>query len=187
VNIYPVGFIDPGMIHATLALKYEHYFQADTRRQDAKNSPHHDTETILLRGPQDPNQTNWFEDVPHVDTVLLQEWRAAQNFLARVEQAIAQSTSQQAARFGKAMLVRLKPGGWVDWHVDTGPYADAHMRFHIAIAPCWGAWLYSGGEGMSLAPGNLMFFNNRVIHSATNFGDCPRVSLICDVRRPPLQ
>ncbi len=187
MNLYPVGFVDPTSIGATLALKYHSHFADDTRRQTAPNSPHHDTETIVLRGPDEPDEKNWFEDVPQVDYALLNEWKAAANFLARVEQAIAFATKQPSPIFGKAMIVRLKPGGAIDWHTDTGPYHDAHSRFHVAIAPCWGSWLYSGGEHITAAPGHLVFFEHHIMHSAANFGDVPRIHLICDVRRPALQ
>ncbi len=187
MNIQPIGFVDPTMIAATLALRYGEHFDDDTRRQDAPGSAHKRTKVILLRGPENPGPENWMEDVPHIPTDVFREWTAAQDFMGRIERLMNHAYGNRELSFGKIMIVRLEPGGWVDWHRDEGPYAEAHNRFHVCLSPCWGAWLYSGGEGATMTAGNVLAFNNRALHSAANFGDIPRVNLIFDIKKPALQ
>lgn len=187
MNIQPIGFVDPSALAATLFLKRHTHFGDDTRRQSYAGSPHHDTEVIALRGPRDPDGSNWFDDVEQVDYPLFEEWKAAQVAVSEIEAHVMRTMGQQVLTLGKVMIVRLKPGGVVDWHVDRGTYAEKHDRFHLCLAPCWGAWLYSGGEGMVIGAGNLTYFDNHVLHSAANFGEVPRINLIVDVRRPKLQ
>lgn len=187
MNLVQFAFVDPSMFGATLLLKYHRHFADDTRRQDQPGSPHHDTECIVLRGPEKASADNWQLDVPHVDSPLLSEWVAARQFIANVESAIHQHLAAPNLQLGKIMVASLNPGGTIDWHIDQGPYAEQHHRFHICVLPNAGSWLYSGGEAIMAGVGNLTYFNNRILHSAANFGAVPRVHLICDVRKPTMQ
>lgn len=184
MNIKPVAFVDTSLFAAELLLKYQKHFADDRRRSQYLGSAHHDTECVVLRGPEKPTDENWFENVDHVDYPLMKKWSAANSLMDAIKQAIAESLGLTPVIFGKAMIVSLKPGGFVDWHVDEGAYAAAHLRFHVGINTCSDAWLYSGGAATQIGVGNVVFFNNLVLHSAANFGLLPRVNLIIDIRRP---
>lgn len=182
--IIPVDFIDVSHMAAALVMKHAVHFADDTRRQNAPGSAHHDTETILLRGPLgEVSRKTWYEDVPHADTELLAGWPSARNVLAKIAESHRRRAGLEPV-FGKAMVVSLKAGGHVDWHVDEGAYAEAHDRFHVCLIPSAGAMMYSGGLGLTLPVGQLTWINNRVLHSAINVGFNPRVHLIVDVRKP---
>lgn len=183
-NFLALGFVDTSVCTANLVLKFRDRFGQDARREKAPGSPHHDTDAILLRGPKDPSPANWFGDIEHVDYPILKEWKSAANLLSRIRNAAAPFLKGQQAVLGKAMVVRLKPKGFVDWHVDEGEYAAVHDRLHICLIPSPGAWLYSGGEMACPPVGQITWINNRVLHSATNLGDVARVHLIVDVRKP---
>jgi len=187
MNLLSFAFVDTAMFAATLTLKYSRHFADDERRQNAPNSPHHDTQCIALRGPENPSSENWQADVEHVDYPLLQEWVAARHLIARTETEIIRHLSAPNLQLGKVMVVSLKPGGFIDWHVDEGAYAEKHMRFHLPVTPCAGATLYSGGEMLMPGVGNLTYFNNRALHSAVNLGPVARINLILDVKKPVLQ
>lgn len=182
-NIIPVDFIDVSKMAGALVLKHAVHFRDDTRRQDYDGSPHHDTQTILLRGPAgNVSRETWFSDVEHADTPLLESWPSARELIAKISES-HQRRSGLVPQFGKIMVVSLKPGGFVDWHVDQGEYADAHDRFHLCLVPSVGSALYSGMESLVLQWGTLAFFNNHALHSAVNFGQSDRIHLIFDVRR----
>lgn len=183
-NFVSVGFIDASMMTATLLTRHKALFEADTRRQEHLASPHHDTQSILLRGPKSPSAENWLEDVPQVDLPALSEWKTAKALLARIKNAVAPLNDNKPGILGKAMIVSLKPNGFVDWHVDEGSYAETHHRLHLCLVPSPGAWLYSGGEAFSPPVGLLTGVNNRVLHSALNTGPTARIHLIVDVRKP---
>lgn len=184
MNFAPLAFVDTAQATALLVTKYRERFGRDARREKHPNSPHHDTQTIILRGPAEGD--DWFADEDQVDYPILKEWKSARNLLARIRVALAPLPSFQGKPvvFGKAMIVTLKPGGFVDWHVDEGEYAAAHDRVHLCLLPSPGAWLYSGGEQVNPPVGQLTYMNNRVLHSAVNLGPVPRVHLILDVRKP---
>lgn len=183
-NIIPLDWIDVTHMAATLLLRHDVHFEDDRRRQETPGSPHHDTRSIFLRVPEgDLSKELWFKDVPHADTPLLGEWPSAR----RVIEKIAESHFNRAKLvpvFGKIMVVSLHAGGWVDWHIDQGPYAEAYDRFHIGLVPSPGAFLFSGPQGHILGQGELVYLNNRIPHSAINGGQIARVNLIFDIRRP---
>jgi hypothetical protein len=182
--IIPVDFIDVSRMAAALVLKHAVHFADDKRRQSTPGTPHHDTETILLRGPLGEITTeNWFQDVPHADTDLLKSWPSAQQVLGKIAESHVRRAGHEPI-LGKAMVVSLKAGGHVDWHVDQGAYAEAHDRFHVCLVPSSGAMTYCGGLGASLPVGQLTWINNRALHSAINVGSNPRINLIVDVRKP---
>ena len=172
------------MLSAGLMLKYRVRFADDKRRQQVPNSPHHDTETIVLRGPKDATPAAWFEDGEMVDYPIMKEWKAARITMLKIRNAAAGLNGGKPVQIGKAMVVSLKVGGHVDWHTDEGEYAEAHLRLHVCLVPSPGAWLYSGGEAANIPVGQLTFFQNRVLHSAINTGPCARHHLIVDCRRP---
>lgn len=182
--IVPVDFIDVSRMAAALVLKHSGHFADDTRRQNAPGSAHHDTETILLRGPLgEVNQKSWYEDVPHSDCEILDKWPSARQVLEKIIESHRRRAGMDPV-LGKAMVVSLKAGGHVDWHVDKGAYAEAHDRFHVCLVPSAGAMMYSGGLGGSLPVGQLTWINNRILHSAINVGSNPRIHLIVDIRKP---
>lgn len=182
-TIQPVDFIDVSAMAAALVLRHSVHFADDERRQNFPGSPHHDTRCIVLRGPSDAGPQNWQEDVPHFDMPVLDGWPTAR----QVIEAISESHSKRAGAapiFGKIMVVGLKVGGIVDWHVDEGPYAECHDRFHLPLIYSPGARIYSGADGAILPPGQLTWINNRIPHSAVNMGPVERVHMIVDIRKP---
>lgn len=183
MQMIPLDFIDVSNMAAALLMRHKSHFTDETRRQTMPGSPHHDTKTIILRGPETPSPENWFLDVPQVDSPLLHDWPSARQVIEAIAASHLRRTGEEP-NFGKIMVVSLKPFGWVDWHVDMGPYAEAYNRMHCCLVPSPGAWLYSGGEAAILPMGQLTYFNNRTLHSALNMGPIARVHLICDVRMP---
>ena len=160
-------------------------FTANTMRQKHPGSPHHDTETIFLRGPKDPSPENWLDDGVHIDYAALsrKEWIAARNALLAIRRRVT-LPNQDPPVMGKAMIVKLKPGGVIDWHTDEGGYAERHNRFHLPIVTNPGCNLYSANEVIHMPAGQLTFFDNHVKHSGVNMGASPRVHLIVDFRKP---
>ena len=184
MNFRPLAFIDTSHFTAALVHKYKDAWGWDEHRQKFEGSPHHDTQAILLRGPKDPTVENWFQDIPQIDYPVLKEWKSARAMLARIKDALQPIVGKAPVTFGKIMVVRLKVGGFVDWHIDEGAYAEKHDRAHLCLLPSPGAWLYSGGEVAQPPVGMLTYMNNRALHSALNTGPVPRVHLILDVRKP---
>lgn len=164
--IVPFAFLDTSPIVATLMLKHRDTLAADG--------------SLILRDALsgDPGA-----DVEHGDTELLNEWKAARGLLIRLRNLIGAKTGAQPA-FGKAAIFLLGPGTWLDWSIDTGPYAEAHMRLHVTLIPSDGHRLFSGDATISPAVGHVLVVDHRRPHSEVNLGSCPWVQLVVDVRRP---
>lgn len=160
-------------------------------RQKAPGSAHHDTQSIFLRGPENPTAESWFKDEPHVDYAILgaTEWIAAKNALREIRRLVETDFGKVRpgsvlGSMGKALIISLKAGGHVDWHVDEGAYAEKHWRFHLPLVTNPSAITYSGAEGAHFPVGALFFINNRVKHSSINMGFFPRIHLVVDFRQP---
>lgn len=179
-----LAFVDASVFTAMLLTKYREAYGLNTMRQSQPGSPHKHTKAILLRGPKDASPENWQEDVPQINYPIMTEWKTSKSLLTRVAAAAATFNKGETPDLGKAMIVKLEPGGVVDWHIDEGAYAEAHLRLHLCLVPSPGAYLYSGGEQCTPPVGQLTFVNNRVLHGAVNFGPVSRVHLIVDVRKP---
>lgn len=179
-HIEPVAYIETWQLSTSLFVRQD-LFNAVTLRQETPGSPHAATRSIFLMGPKfddPPDVSLWFQDVPQFKYPILAEWPVAEAMLEEVIRVVNGHT------WGKAMIVELAPGGAVAWHVDEGAYAEAHDRYHLPLVTNPFAYLYSGGEQIHASPGVLVKFDTRVLHSAANFGQSPRIHLIVDVRKP---
>ena len=176
-HVLPIAHLDTFALLASLYARRE-AFNDETLRQAYPGSPHRDTRTIFLRGPEQPTPARWFEDVLHVDYPALANWPEATAVLAEIGWHLP-----LGAVLDKAMIVELKPGGVIAWHTDEGHYAELHDRYHLPLVTNPGAFLLSGGEQVHVPVGLLTRFDNRVLHSAVNDGRTPRIHLIVDVRK----
>ena len=82
---------------------------------------------------------------------------------------------------GRAVLVRLCPGGTVYEHVDAGLYYELRHRYHLVLQSVAGSRLRSGDEEVRMQEGELWWFENRQPHEAFNDSDEDRIHLIVDM------
>lgn len=181
--IQHVGFLPPELVLAVRQSLPQHEGEFDflTLRQTRPGSAHHATRSIFLRGPLLPLQRveEWFQDIPQVDYLFLDRWPEMKRLLTHTA-----STIGKAKGLGKVMLVELPPLSGIDWHVDEGPYAEAHDRYHLAIETNPEASLYSGSAAAHVVPGELVWFRTDALHSAANASPSERrLHLIVDVRK----
>lgn len=172
-----VATFDPAPAVAALAAAQ---WNDDTWRRDHPDSPHRDSETICLRMPPGPITPDLvFERVGG------EEWRDAPGLssLAVVAREIERT---QGGGLARVMCVKLRPGGRILLHADTGAYAAATERYHAVIQTNPQAWLASGGEHLHLPAGSVWWFDKHVEHAGGNGGRTDRVHLIVDLYRPEL-
>jgi hypothetical protein len=149
-----------------------------TMRQNYVGSEHKDTEAIWLRAPAQ------LRDVFNViDAVWVKQTIERLGMLGVIEDL---GLRIGARLFGRALLVRLKPGGHVTPHIDQGAYAEFYARFHLVVkTPAYPRVVYfSGEEDRSFDAGTLFWFNNRVLHEVLNPSDEERIHLILDAVAP---
>lgn len=81
--------------------------------------------------------------------------------------------------FSRAAFFRLKPGDTVRTHIDDGKYYLKKDRFHLSIQ---GSYEYTvDGETKIINPGDLFWFNNKMLHSAKNIDTVDRITFVFDV------
>ena len=156
MNIVPLGFLDTWAFATALHNKYKDRFGGD----------HHSMALLPLRTEAGP-------------APILAEWKSAKALLSRI-QAAASPIFGETPDLGAAAVVRLAPGGFVEWQTLASDWSS----LHLCIVPSPGAWTYSGGEGAVLPVGQLTYVNRAVMHSAVNLGNHPAIHLVVEARKP---
>lgn len=155
----------------------EYLFGEHTFRQNYEGSAHRDTETIFLKWAKNNTRENIQQGLSVVDMPELQ-------ILPEAEVLIDRATELVGARVeGRALIVRLKPGGKIIPHADSGLYADTFERFHLCLQSD-GSEFFVEEDGFStsffMKPGELWWFNHKCTHWAENDSKIPRINLIID-------
>ena len=76
-------------------------------------------------------------------------------------------------------FLSLPVGGEVGTHIDIGTYYQTRDRYHLSIQ---GRYIYTvGDESVTVEPGTLLWFNNKLPHGTKNIGDNVRVTFVFDV------
>ena len=76
-------------------------------------------------------------------------------------------------------FLALPVGQIVGTHIDEGTYYLTKDRYHLSIQ---GKYEYNvGDERIIVEPGTLLWFNNKLPHSAVNIGDNIRITFVFDV------
>lgn len=151
-----------------------------SERQTTPGSPHVDTQTIVLLGPQDGLTADAAFNC--LQTKEFEGWQALRE--CRILTSIVWDLVY-AGRPGRVMVVKLKPGGFITPHADEGVYADTFERFHLSLDSLPGNVFYSEtregcGEFVHMRPGELWWFNHKRSHHVCNMSDLPRLHLIVD-------
>lgn len=150
-------------------------FAEEKWRQSASGSAHTDTETAFIRYPIVKSAFDVFESMAVDDRPLYKEpsvWHLIDDLAKRINRSPA-----------RAMVAKLNPKGKIAPHIDTGAYADATERYHIALSTNSSSYLICGDEKINIATGDCYWFNKHIMHSAVNDGDAPRLHMIIDFWR----
>mgnify|MGYP003509767027 FL=1 len=166
--------IDVSGVKAALDINYA-MWDKYTIRQEFEGSPHVDTETIYIRGPE------------KLDREFYQGQTAAQPYPLPDDLALQLNllffnvlTSIQPKELGYAMLVSLHPKSRVQRHRDEGRYAEHYQRFHLPIYSTKGNIFFCGDESVQMKEGELWTFNHQLEHSVNNNSKHERIHLIFD-------
>lgn len=146
----------------------------------------------LLRAHNDITRENWLEDLPVRDEPVLDTWKSMQRLLTQARKAIMNEHRKMlemgflrkvelSGEMARAMVSRLDPGSTIFWHVDDGPYHNRTIRFHLPLVTNPGCLMYSGPESLHWEAGSLFYFNNKVRHSAANWGRQYRLHLVFEM------
>lgn len=98
----------------------------------------------------------------------------------------------EGTHLGRVFISRMRQGAEIPPHVDLiAPAveafpgkiqpADYYDRYHVVLASAPGAVFDCGDESVYMAPGELWWFNNSILHRVVNNGGCDRVHMIVDI------
>lgn len=158
--------------------KHPRIWREITARQTTPGSPHADTDCVILRWSARQSVDAAFNDLESVDYPTLGKLPAARPLIAEV---VKQSEGHE---LGRALIARLKPGGFIDPHTDEGAYADHFERFHVVLQADEGNLFRAGSESARMRTGELWWFNHKLEHEVFNASDRSRLHLIVDVVAP---
>lgn len=166
--------------HEELVTNGGGWWQQITARQDTPGTCHQDTETIFFRWSADQSIEAVFTDLKAVNYPAMEG-------LPCVKELVIKAHGIVGGELGRAILVKLKPGGEITPHIDEGLYADYYDRFHLPIVSRVGNNLYVGedersGEYCHMLPGELWWFDHKKKHFAVNSSNDDRLHLIIDIK-----
>lgn len=151
-----------------------------TTRQDTPGSPHHDTQCIVLRGPNVPHGTELTPDIAF-NKIDSRDWLHNCRSLAAVTELCAKVGARLRVKdLGRVMLARLPAGASIDRHADEGNYAAYFDRFHLPLTSADGNLFTNGDESIHMKPGELWKFDHHIEHEVTNRSNTDRIHLIID-------
>lgn len=157
----------------------------DTYLRDYPQGPFGEVDSIMLRFPVKAVKETQAEVEQHLSThdphesvdyppykLLPEARKIVMDLMAYV----------QGERLGRVMINRIEPGGRIFPHADTPAHADYYTRFHVCIASSPGYVFRCGDEQVSMAPGEVWWFNNKLEHEVVNNGGDDRISMVVDIR-----
>jgi len=152
------------------------YWSELTFRQNFKDSPHVNTETIYLRGPESITPDTILHSIKAINLQIMQ------NLPNCVELAAEILRFMQPKEVGRIVIVNLKKNGTVSPHTDEGKYADYYKRFHLSIKTNKKVFHYSQNDYVIMKEGELWEYAHKFSHHTENHGDSDRWNMIFDLR-----
>jgi hypothetical protein len=158
----------------------ETLWSLNTRRQ-LELPVHRETNSIILRAPD----VGWFSTQNVRDVQKCRTMPEASVF-PLLMRFLGDFSREQHASLQRAMIVRLRPGGAVYPHVDTGRYYQITDRYHLVLVSPRGSPMVCGTEKVVMHEGELWWFQNKLRHDAYNHAASWRVHVIFDLLPAPL-
>lgn len=94
--------------------------------------------------------------------------------------AILGLADELAVGLGRVAVVMMQPYAEVYRHFDQETHLQGRNRYHLVLKAGKENLLESGDEVVNARPGQLWFFDNKVMHRAENRSPVPRVHVIFD-------
>jgi hypothetical protein len=164
-HITPIAFIDTFDLVASLPA-YMGAFRA-TGDHGARWIRLRDRKTVAEG--EDPDVFTWYQPYGR--------WVEMKNMLGQLKRI--GDARLGGIEWGCVWLEMLDPGTALPWYM----HHDQFMRGHLPLRTNPGARIMAETESAHLLPGQLTIVNVAVMGSAVNFGEWPRVHLVCDFRR----
>jgi len=170
-NFRRLGRVDPSAIQEKARILTEEDWSANDWRQNRFDA-HADTQTIQLVFDQDFRHENPTRHEKYFELGF-------ESLMEPLIETISDSYTGDGYVV-RAILVRLKAGGTIPTHVDTGYTLMNCRRIHMPIFSTDRVEFTVAGEQQVMTEGELWEINNAREHSVVNKGNEGRVHLIVD-------
>jgi hypothetical protein len=143
--------------------------------------------TYLIYLPTSQQRTAGFADIRqgYDNNKIDYIWNAV---LKRPLEYIAKKLEIDNPLIVQADIARMPPGGDTVLHTDTRYLQRYSRRYNIAISTNDECWLYyhsydlnNGGSRNHISEGEVWELNNKIVHTAVNYGNTWRTHIIIDV------
>lgn len=151
-----------------------YWWGVHTRRQQALDHHRH-TQSILVR-----NRKAHERAYQPADGVHESEEMAFSKQYPKTNALVLSLAQDLGLALGRVALVRLPAHSQVYRHFDDEEYLKDRDRYHLVLSCGDRNLLESGNNRFNVKPGELWFFDNKVMHRAANLSDRPRVHIIFD-------
>lgn len=174
-------------------------WDADTYLRRYPQGPFGDTQTIMLRFPQ---QVVFKCKTPEAEERKVAKYKA--NKLAGYDQhecvgypawhlfpeaqsiVYAIMATVRGDRLGRVMINKVRPGGRIYAHRDTPEHTSYYRRYHVVLKSQPGVVFRAGDEEIYMEQGGVYWFDNREEHEVINNSADDRIHMIVDIHRDGL-
>lgn len=167
--------VDIREVAAEVAGLAPHWWAVHTRRQESLDHHRH-TQSILVRNRKAHERTYQPADGVHES-----EEMAFSRQYPKTNALVLSLAQELGLALGRVALVRLPAHSQVYRHYDDEAYLKERDRYHLVLSCGVHNVLESGNNRLNVKPGELWFFDNKVMHRAANLSGTPRVHVIFDV------
>ena len=161
-------------LHRTPAL-----WDLHTNRQSYPNTPHGDTKTIIVRFRPEAEIKGKHSYNEEHRNVFWPAWRSLPSLRPLVFNLM---TRVAAVELGTVLITRLPPGGAILPHSDRGSWAAEYYQTKCHLVLAGSAISRCVDDAVTMTQGDCFTFDNLLIHSVENHGDCDRICLIVAMR-----
>lgn len=151
-----------------------YWWGVHTHRQEALDHHRH-TQSIVVR-----NRKKHERDYLPANGVHESEETAFSRKYPKTNALVTSLAQELGLALGRVVLVKLPAHHQVYRHYDDEESLEGRDRYHLVLSCGECNVLESGNNRFNVKPGELWFFDNKVMHRAANPSGTPRVHIIFD-------
>lgn len=154
-------------------------WEQNTHRQCYPDTPHAATQSVWVRYRPAADIGGLVSFMTEHRNVFWPAWQALPSLRPLVFNLMARVS---AVELGSILITRLPPGGVVLPHSDRGGWAPEFYNTKCHITLAGSSTSTCEDERVTMQPGDVFTFDNLLLHSVENRGDCDRIVCIVSLR-----
>lgn len=156
-----------------------HLWDANTSRKEYPGSPHGAMSDIWVRFRSADEVTIEHSHLEPYRSRFQPAWRELPS-LRPIIFALMHRVS--AVELGSILITRLPPGGEIVPHSDRGGWAPEFYNTKCHLTLAGSSLSRCGDDKVEMKAGEIWTFDNLLMHSVENHGDCDRIVCIVSMR-----